>query len=239
MLGDMAKSLVRLLLLVVLPLLSGAAEVLPPAEQPTRTLFLIRHGLYDAVKDADDRTANALNPLGHEQAAFVAARLAALPLKFDSVTSSEFARARETGDIIAAKLGLICARDALLNEAGPSRVGQAAKSEQAAADTQLAHAWAKYSVPVKVGPSTHEILVAHGNVIRWFVCRALGVDTQHWLNMEIANCSLTVIQIHADGSIKLQVFNDVSHVPLEKQTWAGKGPGWPLPSQPQTTQRTK
>jgi serine/threonine-protein phosphatase PGAM5 len=212
--------------------------VLAQSEPGTRTLFLVRHGIYDAKADADDRTGNALNPLGHEQAALTAARLAGLPLKFDSVTSSEFTRARETGDIIAAKLGLTCARDPMLNEASPSRVGQQTKAEQAAADTQLAHAWARYSVPVH-GPAVHQILVCHGNVIRWFVCRALGVDTQHWLSMEIANCSLTVIQIREDGSIKLQMFNDVSHVPLEKQTWAGKGPGWPLPAQPQATQRTK
>ena len=221
-----------------------AALVIPQSlaaqsDPGTRTLFLVRHGMYDPSPTADDRTGNGLNALGREQAALVAARLAALPIKFDSVTSSEFTRARETGDIVAAKLGLPCARDGLLNEAAASRVGQAAKAEQVAADVQLAHAWARYSVPPRVGPGTHEVIVAHGNVIRWFVCRALGVDTQHWLSMEIANCSLTVIQIRADGTIKLQMFNDVSHVPFEKQTWAGKGPGWPLPSQPQTTQRTK
>ena len=50
---------------------------------------------------------------------------------------------------------------------------------------------------------THELLVCHGNVIRWFVCRALGVDTKQWTRMEIANCSLTMIQIRADGTVRV------------------------------------
>jgi serine/threonine-protein phosphatase PGAM5 len=231
MLVPMAKFPARLGLLLVLLHLCVAPAFSAPAAPASRTLFLIRHGIYDVQPGADEKTGNTLTALGREQAADVAARLAGLPLKFDAVTSSEFARARETGDIIAAKLGLPCARDGLLNECGPTRFDQPAKPEQAAADAQLAQAWARYTAPATNGAPVHELLVCHGNVIRWFVCRALGTDTRQWINMEIANCSLTVIQIRADGSIRLQMFNDASHVPLDKQTWAGKGPGWPLPAQ--------
>ena len=234
MLVRMAKSPARFGLLFTLLSLSVAVVFSAPSEPATHTLFLIRHGIYEPQKDVDERTGNALTPLGREQAADVAARLAGLPLKFDSVTSSEFARAKETGDIIAARLGLPCARDALLNETSPTRADQPPKAEQTTADFQLTQAWAHYGAPITSGAAVHELLVCHGNVIRWFVCRALGTDTKSWGNMEIANCSITVIQIRADGTVRLQIFNDASHIPLDKQTWAGQGPGWPLPAQAKT-----
>ncbi len=222
--------------------LALAALLLPTllraqADPPVRTLILIRHGIYTPQPNADEKTANGLNALGREQAGFVAERLATLPLKIDSLTSSELLRAKDTGDVIAQRLGRDCARDGLLNECTPVGAGLAPKPDQAAAEAQLALAWAHYAVPA-VGEPRHDVLVCHGNVIRWFVCRALGVDTKQWTRMEIANCSITFIQVRPDGTTRVQVFNDVSHVPLDKQTWSGKGPGWPLPAQPQAKQRT-
>ena len=231
MLVPMTKFLSRLGLVLVLSSLSVVTVFSAPAGPASRTLFLIRHGAFDAQPGADDKAGNPLTALGREQAADVAARLAGLPLKFDAVTSSEFTRARETGDIIATKLGLPCARDGLLNECAPTRFDQPAKPVLAVAVAQLAQAWARYTSLSASGVPVHEVLACHGNVIRWFVCRALGTDTKQWINMEIANCSITVIQIRADGSIRLQMFNDASHIPLDRQTWAGKGPGWPLPAQ--------
>lgn len=225
----MARLLLRLSLLVLAVPLFAAGE--PAAPEPAiHTLILIRHGIYTPQPDADERTGNALNPLGREQAGYAAERLATWPLKINSVTSSELARAAETGDIIAQRLGQSCARDAQLNECMPAGAGLPPKPEQSAAEAQLALAWARYAVPA-TGESRHDVLVCHGNVIRWFVCRALGMDTKRWTRMEIANCSITFIQVRPDGTTRVQVYNDVSHVPLEKQTWSGKGPGWPLPAQ--------
>ena len=72
----------------------------------------------------------------------------------------------------------------------------------------------------------HEILVCHGNVIRWFVSRVVGGDPVHWPTMEIANGSITIIAVHADGTARLVMFSDVGHLPVSKQTWTGKGAGW-------------
>lgn len=191
-----------------------------------RTLYLVRHGHYDAVAGADSRTANALNALGREQAELTGARLANYPVQFTHVVSSEFTRARETGDLIAAALGQECLRDARLNEITPPGAGLRAEQIDDGAEAQLTAAWEHYSAP-NAGDDTHELLVCHGNVIRWFVCRALGVDTMQWTRMEIANCSITMIQIRADGTMRLQQFNEIAHVPVAKQTWSGKGPAWP------------
>ena len=212
--------------------LASAAE----AGTALHTLYLVRHGMYDSEKGADEKTGNPLNALGREQTGFVAARLAALPVKFDAVISSEFTRARETGDMIAAKLGTKCARDALLNESVPRGDGLVGLPISGA-EAQFDAAWAHYSKPTPYAPR-QDVLACHGDVIRWFVCRALGVDTFQWTRMRIANASLTVITIRPDGTALLMMFNDTSHVPLEKQTWsATNAPFWP--SAPATAAQKK
>lgn len=209
-----------------LAFLSALPAAFAAEASAVRTLYLVRHGFYDYVAGADDRTANALNALGREQAQLTGARLANYPVKFTRVISSEFTRARESGDLIAAALGLECKRDARLNETTPPGAGLRPEQIDAPAEAQLAAAWEHFTSPNASG-DTHELLVCHGNVIRWFVCRALGVDTKQWTRMEIANCSLTMIQIRAEGTVRVQQFNEIAHVPVEKQTWSGKGPAWP------------
>ena len=196
-----------------------------------RMLYLVRHGMYDPVSGADNRTANALNALGREQAAFTGDRLAALPMKFDVVTSSEFTRARETGDIIAAKLGMKCERDRLLNESLAPGIDAARLqlTPVPGAEEQFNAAWLRYSRPAHGAPR-NDLIVCHGNVIRWFVCKAIGLDTTQWTRIVAANCSLAFIKIYPDGIARLFVYNDVSHLPLEKQTWEpNQKPLWPAP----------
>ena len=67
----------------------------------------------------------------------------------------------------------------------------------------------------------NDIIVCHGNVIRYFVTKVLNVDTMSWLQMSIGNCSLTIIRMKPDGSMKLVSFNDVGHIPPNMQTETG------------------
>jgi hypothetical protein len=39
-----------------------------------------------------------------------------------------------------------------------------------------------------------------------------------------------VIAVRSDGSTRLAVFSDASHIPVEKQTWTGRGAGWNGPA---------
>jgi serine/threonine-protein phosphatase PGAM5 len=75
----------------------------------------------------------------------------------------------------------------------------------------------------------HDVLVCHGNVIRWFVSRAVSGDPRHWLSMDIGNGSLTILAVRPDGSVRLVCFSDVGHLPVSKQTWLGRGAGWGKP----------
>jgi serine/threonine-protein phosphatase PGAM5 len=203
-----------------------------PAQAPTggvRYLLFVRHGIYDYDSTADDRTGNALNPLGREQARAVGERLRGLGVARLRLLTSDFTRARETADTIGRVVGLPAVRDTLLRECTPTQTPPAtapgAAEEAVACDSSLARAWARYVVPAE--QDAHDVLVCHGNVIRWFVARALGLDARRWRGMDIGNASVTVIAVRPDGTTRLVAYSDVGHLAPRSQTWSGRG--WGLP----------
>lgn len=198
------------------------------AQPGTRTLYLVRHGLYDENDPRDEAIGKGLTDAGREQARMTGERLAAMGISFDTLWASPFTRARETAAIIAESLPGLAPRLAPeLAECTPvtRRADIMADLAPGEADTcgaQLERAFARFFIPSAAG-DRHELLVCHGNVIRWLWCRALGVDTAAWLGMAIANCSVTVIQVKPDGACKLYVYGDASHLPIELQTFPGGG----------------
>jgi serine/threonine-protein phosphatase PGAM5 len=195
--------------------------------QGTRTLILIRHGDYDDQDPRDAEVGRALVPLGREQARLAGVRLAALPARIDALYASTMTRARETAEIIAASLpGLRPELVRDLRECTPPTWRQdiARRLEPGEADScraQIERAFARFFVPAP-GEDRQEVLVCHGNVIRWFCCRALGVDPMAWGGMTIANCSLTIIRVLPDGALRLVSFDDVGHIPPALQTYTGQ-----------------
>jgi len=204
--------------------------------QSVRTLYLVRHGDYDQDDPRDPDIGKALVPLGREHARLVAARLAALPVRFGSLHASSMTRARETATIIAAALPALEPRitSDLRECTPPTRREDVMRGlEPGEADScrvQLEGAFARYFRPAPEADAA-DLLICHGNVIRYFCCRALGVDPAAWLGMTIANCSLTVIQVRADGSMRLVSFDDVGHLPPALQTYTGRKPA-PADSSP-------
>ena len=208
------------------------ARAAEPAATPQgiRYLYLIRHGFYDRVDSLDDRTANGINALGREQARLLGRRLAGLPVKPDALVSSDLTRARQTADEIGAILEMTPRIDSLIAECAPSssRPGfdqEHDPAEMAQCTANLEAAWTKYVTP-SPDRDTHDLLVCHGNVIRWFVSRALGNDVRHWTSLDIGNASLTIVAVRPDGTTRLVLYSDVGHIPVKKQTWAGRGAGW-------------
>ncbi len=219
-----------LLALVLLPWTAPgpAACATDPGAKGVRTLYLVRHGLYDEQDPRDPDQGKALVPDGREQARLVGARLAGLPAAFRALHASTMTRARETAEIIARALPPLepqLSRD--LRECAPPRAPEAAGSAQERTESEacrerLERAYARYFRP-SLGGDSSEVLVCHGNVIRYFVCRALGVEPGIWARMSIQNASLTVIQIRADGSARLISYDDVGHLPPALQTFGGSG----------------
>ena len=202
-----------------------------PAATGTHFVYLVRHGIYDRDTSAtDERVSNGLNALGHEQAALVGERLAKLPIKFDRLISSELLRAAQTADDMAKAMKMTPTRDAALNECTPTttnaRIMASEKPQDVAeCDSARAVSWVRYFAPTPER-DTYDVLVCHGNVIRWTMMKALGADTKEWANLDCGNASLTIFAIRPNGSIRPVMYSDVGHIPVEKQTWSGRGGGW-------------
>jgi serine/threonine-protein phosphatase PGAM5 len=194
----------------------------PPRPGFTRIIYLVRHGAYDEAAKADPGVGGALTPLGIAEARLVGARLRGLPLHFDSITSSTMERARETAAIIRESLPDVeLGRSSDLTECTPPAFrplkGESAE-EQAACARRLDHVFAARFTPAIAGDST-DLIVAHGNVIRYLVAKALGVDTRAWINFSIPHASLTVIRIRADGTMSVIAVGDIGHIPPNMQSW--------------------
>ncbi len=209
----------------------NAAPAPAPGARGVHFIYLVRHGMYtpDTV-NTDDRVSSALNTLGHEQARFVGKRLAKLPVKFHALVTSDFTRARETADEMGRILRMTPVRDSLIHECtpraeNPAWMKNAHEDEIVLCESNLAAAWAKYVVPTP-NADTHDVLVCHGNVIRWMIAKTIADDPTHCSRMDIGNCSLTIIAVRPDGVARLVMYSDVGHLPLDKQTWTGRGAGW-------------
>jgi serine/threonine-protein phosphatase PGAM5 len=195
-------------------------------------VWLIRHGHYDRDSTVDDDVSgNGLDALGREQAKLVGARLARLPVKPASLVASTYRRARETAEIAGRAMGRAPVLDSLIRECTPHTpradiLRRLAPGEAAACDSTLALAWAKYLAPTP-DADRHDVLVCHGNVIRWMTSRAVADEARHWLGMDVANASITVLAVRPDGTVRLVCFSDVGHLPVAKQSWAGAGWGAP------------
>jgi serine/threonine-protein phosphatase PGAM5 len=217
--------LAALAVLLLVPL-APARAVLPTRDEPLRTLYLIRHGEYEHDADCDEDVGCGLVALGRQQARLIGARLDAMPVEFTSLQASTMTRARQTAEIVAThfpELELQLHRD--IRECTPPTIRQdimddMEPGEGEACAAELEKAWARLFRPAEGGPE-HDIVICHGNVIRWFTTRVIGAADEQWLQMSIANCSLTVIQVRADGSMKLIAFADSGHIPWQMTTYPG------------------
>ncbi len=64
-----------------------------------------------------------------------------------------------------------------------------------------------------------DLVVCHGNVIRYSMCRALQLPPNYWLRLATYNCGLTHFQIRATGSVSLFGFGDIGHLDLDQTTY--------------------
>ena len=188
----------------------------------TRTVYLVRHGAYVADPKADPQLGPGLTALGVAQARLVAARLNGSGVSFASMTSSPLQRAKDTAAVMHETLANVpVTQSPLLRECTPpvyEAVPADAAAERAACAKQLDQAFAEFFTAAK-GEKRDEILVAHGNVIRYLVVKALKVDPRAWLGMSVAHTSLTVLQVQPDGAVRVLAVGDSGHIPGPLVSW--------------------
>jgi len=203
------------------------AQTAGKVENGTRTIYLIRHGDYNQTDERDEFTGRELTPLGIAQAKLLATRLKATPVEFSSLISSTMTRARQTAEIINQDFPeLKLKQDSLICECTPPSWSKDLMSGVDTTEKELCivnveQAFNKYFIPSPDEKDRHDLIVCHGNVIRYLVTKVLNVNTLSWLQMSITNCSLTIIRIKPDGSKKLDTFSDYGHIPENMRTFTG------------------
>lgn len=197
--------------------------------QVTRHLILIRHGQYDVHFKGDP----PLTALGEKQADLTGARLADIlsDKQVKAIHCSTMIRAEGTAAIIAQHFpDTPLHKTALLREGVPAESIPSSPSWQPTARTihrdssRIEAAFRSFfhrhqgkegsQSNDKAKNSEYEIVVCHGNVIRYCVLRALQLPPQAWLRLAIWNCGITHIEIRPDGGVSMHALGDTGH--LEK-----------------------
>jgi serine/threonine-protein phosphatase PGAM5 len=183
-----------------------------------RWIYLVRHGHYEAWKNSVVKGEGHITSFGKRQAMSMTKCISALPLS--SVFCSSLNRAVETCKlIIDGTNGVEMRTSTLLQEVMPviparwEPLLQNSSSQNLVVDRDRAELSYSRHFASAVGKDKHDLIVAHGNLIRYFVCRALDVDVRSWGYMDIDHCSLTVIRISSNGWTQLVRLNDTCHLP--------------------------
>jgi probable phosphoglycerate mutase len=210
-------------------------------------IYLVRHGQVDLATGDPGGLGPHLSAKGREQAACIAERLSALQI--DVVHHSDLNRAVETAGIIASRLpGVELKPSPLLQESIPyfpaafmdwysgSKVPSAEEARAAMGrwwgmwplgtkwrlierdQKRSARAYERYVTRAR-GADRSEVIVCHGNIIRYFALRALQAPPEAWVNADVNNCGLSEILVKPDGQVMLLALNDTGHLPAELKTF--------------------
>lgn len=191
---------------------------------PIRTLYLIRHAQHDRANPDDDALEGGLTPAGQMQADWTARRIQGLPAQ--AIYSSDLRRTQQTAAVLARCFPELRVRiDADLRECVPiipplqaDHFTDLEPGEVTRSLNRAERAFARYFRRVE-GRDVQEILVTHGNLLRYFVCRALGLPAERWTSLEIYNCGITEITIESNGRTQLVSHNDAGHLPYYLKTF--------------------
>ena len=171
----------------------------------SRTLVLLRHGQYDVT------SLGSLTALGRDQAKHAGGFLART--KFDAMWSSTLVRAKETAAIVGVDLDMPGRPTALLREGMYTKLeGYDITPEERREDRERAEkAWKKFFRTSRTDRT--ELLVCHGNLIRYFVCRAMGISIAKWVKLNSHHCALTRIVVRGTGAVRVVSYNETAHLP--------------------------
>lgn len=219
----MNRMLVALGCVVLSFAIHAPARAAEPQAASMRTIVLVRHGDYVDDPAIEEKIGPHLSPIGVAQAYLAGATLMQLPVHFDHLYASPMQRARDTAAVIAGDFPgrTFEVVDDMAECTPPTRRIEITRDEKSgslvACKQKLDRVFARFFKPAIAGDQA-DMLVCHGNVIRYLVTRALGVDTTAWLEMSVGHASITTIRIEADGRFKVIAVGDVGHIPPNMRT---------------------
>jgi broad specificity phosphatase PhoE len=163
-----------------------------------------------------------LTALGRRQAKRVGRRLASVD--FHVMHHSDMLRAVETAEVIAGErdVAVPIKSSKLLREGVPTVpcpwLPNLTRAEARQDRARMDAAYDRYFKPSR-GGQREELLVAHANIIRYFISRAMGDSVAKWACLALTQGSLTVIAVGISGRALLVSFNDVGHLPPKMRTF--------------------
>lgn len=171
-----------------------------------RILYLVRHGQLDMAAFAENQRTASLTATGRKQAHLTAKELCSLDVT--AIHCSTIKRARDTAEIISSYFSNLVPRASRLLREVPNL-----DSVHFAGYRELAEqAFTKYVRPNRQKQRI-EIVVSHGNLIRYFACRALGVAPESTQTVVSSHCGITQMQIGPDGVVQLICYNETGRMP--------------------------
>ena len=189
----------------------------------TRKIILLRHGQYHKKTE---NSSERLTKLGIKQAKFAGIRLK--EYKINSIVHSTMSRAVETATVVKNLIkfkGKMKADDSLCEcvPGFPIKLRKKYKytdvkklnKHKAQADI----AFKKYFKNSRTNRT--DLLVCHGNIIRYLICKLLNTDTLSWVNLDIQQCGICIVELRTKGSHRrvLISHNDIGHIPLKMRTF--------------------
>ncbi|KAJ3384662.1 Serine/threonine-protein phosphatase pgam5, mitochondrial [Lobulomyces angularis] len=185
-----------------------------------------RHGQYENKVHDSERV---LTEKGRIQAKLVGQRMKEMKFTFNKVWVSTMVRASETAKIIESCFSepLPIEHSDLIREVCPADPvppleGYDPAESELFQETICAEAGFRqifHRPDVKDPAVSYEMVVCHGNLIRYWTLRALQLDPQGWLRIGVHNCSVTWITIAEDGKVSIKTLGDFGHLPKEFQTF--------------------
>ena len=170
----------------------------------------MRHGQY-LVDDG-----GKLTELGREQARLTGRWLSERldGQRVDALWSSTLPRARETASIISESIN-----HSKIRSVGVLREGMYSKirgydippSERREDRVRADAAYARFFRTSRA--DRFEIVVCHGNLIRYLLCRAIEVPVVRWTRLNSNHCSMTRIIVRDSGTIRVVSYNETAHLP--------------------------
>lgn len=187
----------------------------------TRNVFLIRHGQFD-------RKTGRLTDLGRQQANLTALRLKDIKQHFSNIYYSSMPRAQETAEIIHQTLNWANAKsDDGLREGGPVEPipllthfkmdERSYHIDGPRMESTFRKYFYRHSSSMKF--QTYDLLVAHGNILRFLLLRALQLPPAAWMRIALTHCSITWIMCHPDGTVSAFLVGDSGHLPKRLVTF--------------------
>ena len=185
-----------------------------------RSVILLRHGQHNA---AAPNQLGGLTALGKQQASAAAERLR--DESIDRIVTSDFRRARQTAEVVREHHpSIVVETDADICECVPSvPPGQEVfypegvqASQTAECREHLDRAYSRYFESDNEGTT---LLVCHGNVIRYLLCRVLAVRLDAWARFDIHNCGICRVASKTYLGTQVTGLNDVGHLSAELLTY--------------------